>query len=290
VQAFFIDHQTGRLRSIGRAPTGGQGACHVSVTPCGRWVLVAHYQSGSVAALPVGNDGAPRPPTRVIEHRGSSVHPTRQTRSHAHSITPDRSGAFAIVADLGLDEIVVYPRDEQNGLGPDRVAHVSVAPGAGPRHVAWHPDGGHLYAVHELSGSVSVMDYRAQDGILSERQVVASVQPWTEECSGAEIVMHPGGRFLYTSIRGNDSIAVFAVAPDRSLRLVGVESTTGRTPRHFAIAPDGRHIIVAHQDSDDVVVFAIDTDTGLLRGTANRVHVPTPVCIRLPEPPPHRGA
>lgn len=282
VRAFAIE-ASGKLRLLNEQPSGGAGPCHVSVEPGGRCVLVANYGGGSVASLPIEADGRLAPAGSVIQHRGSGPNRQRQQGPHAHSINVDPTGRFALAADLGCDKVFVYRLDAAAGrLTSHDPPAVELAPGAGPRHLAFHPNGRFAYVINELDSTVTTLAYDAAAGRL---KVVASVSTLPPSFSGtnttADVHVHPSGKFLYGSNRGHDSIAVFAIADDGTLRPLAHESTRGRTPRNFALDPTGQYLLAANQDSDTVVVFRIDTQTGLLTLVGQPVALPRPVCIRF---------
>jgi 6-phosphogluconolactonase len=287
VSAFAIEAETGNLTFLNRQPSGGAAPCHLVVDRSGRNVLVANYTGGSVAVLRVGEDGRLGKTTAFVQHRGSSVHPRRQKGPHAHSINLDASNRFSFVADLGLDRVLVYRFDAAGGtLAPHETASVSVAPGAGPRHFAFHPDGRHAYVINELNSTVTAFAYRAEDGTLKELQTVSTLPAGFDgRNTTAEIQVAPGGKFLYGSNRGHDSIAVFAIDPGRgTLTCVEHESTGGKTPRNFGIDPTGAYLLAANQNSGTVVLFRIDSRTGRLEPTGGIIRVPQPVCVKFLRP------
>lgn len=282
VRAFAIE-ASGKLRLLNEQPSGGAGPCHVAVEPGGRCVLVANYGGGSVASLPIEEDGRLKSPASVIQHQGRGPNPRRQEGPHAHSINVDPTGRFALAPDLGCDKVFVYRLEAAAGrLVPHDPPAVALAPGAGPRHLAFHPNGQFAYVINELNSTVAALAY---DGAAGRLQVLSSVSTLPSDFSGsnttADIHVHPSGKFLYGSNRGHDSIAIFAIAGDGTLRPLGHQSTRGKTPRNFALDPSGQYLLAANQDSDTVAVFRIDTPTGLLSPLGEPVAVPRPVCIRF---------
>jgi 6-phosphogluconolactonase len=287
VGAFSIQPKTGKLTALGQQSSGGSGPCHVLVDHTGRWVLVANYGSGSVACLPIKEDGGLGAAWSAIQHSGSSVHPQRQQGPHAHGFALDRANRIALAADLGLDKIFIYRFDADRGkLGLKRPAWVDTRPGAGPRHLAFHPSGRWLYAINELDNTVTAYTYDAADGALAALESLSTLpEGFQGGNSTAEIAVHPSGKFLYGSNRGHNSIAIFAIDQQAGkLRPLGHESTQGKTPRSFAIDPAGRYLLAANQDSNNVVVFRIDPATGLLKSTGQPVEVPAPVCVVMTQP------
>ena len=284
VVAFAVAPDTGSLTLLNRQPSGGAGPCHVSVDKEGRNALAANYGSGSVCVLPIGEDGRLAEATAVIQHEGSGPDPRRQKGPHAHSIHLDPAGRFALAADLGLDKILVYRFDPARGaLAANDPAAASVAPGGGPRHLAFHPNGRFVFVINEMGCTVTAFGYDARRGALSEVQTASTLPAdYRGANSTAEVQVHPGGRFLYGSNRGHDSIAVFAVNGETGvLTPLGHQSTMGKTPRNFGIDPTGTFLLAANQNSDTLVVFRIDPQTGSLRPTGAVADVPSPVCVKF---------
>lgn len=289
VVAFAIDEGTGRLTRINEQPSGGAGPCHVSVDAEGRVVLAANYGGGSVICLGLEADGRLRPvvpgaPGGFLQHVGRSIDAKRQEKPHAHAIYATPGGRFAISCDLGIDKVLVHALDaERATLAPHGFA--AVKPGAGPRHFALHPDGRRGYAVNELDLTVTGFEFDPEAGTLAAFQTLSTLPPDVTDRAGfstAEIAVHPGGRFLYASNRGHNSIAMFSLdAASGRLQLLGVEPILGKTPRHFALDPTGRFLLAAGMDSNTVTVFAVDGSTGRLSFTGTSLDVPMPVCIRF---------
>ncbi|MCS7263367.1 MAG: lactonase family protein [Armatimonadetes bacterium] len=283
VSAFAIQPD-GSLQFLNQQPSKGIGPCHLIVDKTGKFVLVANYGSGSVTVLPILSDGRLGEPTSSIQHEGKSVNPKRQERPHAHSINLDPKNRFAIVADLGIDKLLVYRFDATKGtLKPNDTPFASTAPGAGPRHIAFHPNGKFVYSINELNSTVTAYRYDPSKGILTEVQTVSTLpEGFSGTNTTAEIQVHPSGRFLYGSNRGHDSIAIFAIEEAMGkLTLVGHQPTHGRTPRNFSIDPTGAYLFAANQDSDNIVVFRIDQQTGKLEPSGQTINVPTPVCVKF---------
>jgi 6-phosphogluconolactonase len=282
VSAFAIDEATGRLRLLNRVSSKGGAPCHLVVDATGRSVLVANYSGGSVASLPVADDGRLGPASAFVQHRGHGANPDRQAGPHAHAALLDAANRTALVADLGLDQILAYRFDAARGaLDPADPPSASVAPGSGPRHLAFTPDGRRLYVVTEMA--MTVTGFRYEAGRLTE-EATTSLLPEGQKPgpadSGAEIVVHPSGRFLYTSSRGPDVLTAFAI-DGKTGRLTFVDrvSSGGKTPRNFAIDPSGRFVLAANQRSDSVVAFRIDEKTGRLTPTGQVLEVGSPVCV-----------
>lgn len=292
VAAFAIDEKTGGLAARGAASTGGSYPCHVAVDPQGTVVLVANYGGGSAACLRLTAEGHLEPivadgsPAGLLQHtydrsgeRG--FNPTKQAAAHAHSADVSPTGQHTVVCDLGLDRVFLHAIDRERGTLAPRFS-VPLEPGAGPRHVALHPDGRRAWCVNELDFTVTGFRLSPDCGLAvgdSFSTLPADVTDRTG-FSCAEIAVHPNGRFLYASTRGHDSIAMFRIVDDTpDLEWLGVEPIRGRAPRHFAIDPTGRFLLAAGHHSDTVAVFAINPDTGRLTFTGHSIEVPSPVCI-----------
>ena len=282
VSAFAIDPGTGKLTLLNEVPSGGAGPCHIAVDKTGKYVLVANYGGGSLAVFPILKDGRLGEASAFVQHSGSSVNPQRQEGPHAHSVYVSPDNRFAICADLGLDEVLVYRFDAGKGtLAPNNPAFALVSSGAGPRHFAFHPSGKFGYVIDEMQSTVTVFSYDPASGALDVIQTVSTLpQEFKGESTAAEVAVHPSGKFLYGSNRGNDSIALFAInARKGTLTSLGHAPTLGKTPRNFVIDPTGSYLFVANQDSDNIVQFRIDRSTGLLTPTGQVLEVPSPVCV-----------
>jgi 6-phosphogluconolactonase len=284
VSAFAVDLQSGELKLLNQQPSGGSGPCHLVVDTAGKNVLVANYSAGSVAVLPLQKDGLLREPSTVIQHRGSGPDPQRQKGPHAHSINLDADNRLAFAADLGLDRILIYRFDADQGK---LVAHdppfAAVAPGAGPRHFAFHPSGKYAYVINEMHSTVTAFGYDSQAGKLQTLQTLATL-PADFQASNttAEVQVHPSGKFLYGSNRGHDSIAVFAIdTATGKLTPIQHQSTQGKTPRNFGIDPTGKYLLAANMDSSTLVSLRIDSASGVLRPTGHAIDVPFPVCVKM---------
>jgi 6-phosphogluconolactonase len=281
VSAFALDPVTGRLTLLNTQLSGGNMPTYISLDHTGRFVLVANYNSGSVAVLPILADGSLGARTGFDQHTGHSVNPSRQSSPHAHPIITDPTNRFALTCDLGLDKVLVYRFDDKTGvLTPNDPAFVSLPPGSGPRHLAFAPSGGILYVTSELANTVTAFTWNATTGTLTEFQSVSTLPAgFKGQSACAEIGLHPSGRFLYASNRGDDSLAVFTV--DQATGRLTLEQnipTGGKTPRGFSLDPTGGWIICANQDSDNVVVLKVDPATGRLAQVGAPVSVSNPVC------------
>jgi 6-phosphogluconolactonase len=284
VRAFAIDRSTGKLTPRNRVASHGATPAHLVVDGRGKNVLVANYNSGSAAVLPVKEDGSLAEASSVVQHSGSGPDPSRQRGPHAHSINVSPDNRFAIVADLGLDNVFLYRFDSDKGLlEPNDPPYVKVAPGAGPRHFAFHRDGRFGYVINEMASTVTAFVYDRSRGVLKELQTITTLpKGFTGRSTTAEVQVHPSGRYLYGSNRGHDSVAVFSI-DDRegTLTLVEITPTQGKTPRNFGIDPTGAFLLAAHQDTDNVVVFRVDAKTGRVTPTGQILEVGSPVCVKF---------
>jgi 6-phosphogluconolactonase len=284
VSAFAIDRGTGKLTFLNEVASRGADPCYVAVDKTGKYVLVANYTGGSVAVFPVREDGRLGAASAFVQHAGSSVNPARQEGPHAHSINLSPDNRFAIAADLGLDELLVYRFDPTQGtLAGNNPAFAKVNPGAGPRHFSFLPSGSFAYVINEMGSTVTAFSYDAAGGVLRALQTISTLpKGFAGQNDDAEVQAHPSGKFLYGSNRGHDSIAVFAIEAGRgTLTPVEHVSTQGKTPRNFGIDPTGSYLFAANQDSDNIVVFRIDPKTGRLTATGQTLEVPSPVCVKF---------
>lgn len=281
VSAFAIDAGSGGLTLLNRQASQGKSPCYVSVDRSGRYVLVANYAGGSVSSLPVRRDGGLGVARSVIQHEGSGADPVRQSAPHAHCIVPDPANRYVLVVDLGTDAVLTYRFDADTGSLTIVTPGTATKPGAGPRHLAFHPNGRFAYVVNELDSTISAFAYDAEHGALEEVQVTAASPGGTATPNHpGDVHVAPSGRFLYGSNRGDDTIAVFAIdASTGALAPVQQIATGGRTPRTFTLDPSGRFLLAPNQRSDSIVSFAVDAASGRLTPTGSRVEVPTPVCI-----------
>ncbi len=284
VRAFTIDRRTGKLRFLNEVASGGTIPCYVSLDRAAKSVLVANYGSGSVEVIHLLDDGRLGKITAFDRRAGTSVNPDRQEGPHAHWINVSPDNRYALSSDLGLDKVFVYRFDEKTGtLEPNDPAYAMVAPGSGPRHIAFAPSGRFVYLINELKSTITTFSYDAARGALRKLQTVSTLpNGFKGQSDGAEIAVSPSGKFVYGSNRGHDSIAVFAVDSQKgTLTAVERVSTQGKIPRHFAIDPTGSYLLVGNQASDSLVVFRIDQKTGRLSPTGQSLRVPSPACVRF---------
>lgn len=280
--SFRVDPLSGRLDTVQQTPPGdGPTPCHIAVDGTGRVAVAANYHLGLAAVLRLGADGSLGRPA-VVAHAGSGPHPTRQKTSHVHSANVSPDSRFAIVCDLGLDRVYTYGLDaDAPALLPGTPPFIAAAPAAGPRHLTFGASGRHAYAINELDNTIVAYDYAPALGRLAPRQTV-SVLPGgcAGEATAAEVRLHPGGRFLYGSCRGPDTLSVFAVDAQTGL-LTHVETVPcgGRGPRSFSLTPDGAWLVCAHQDSGSLCSFGVDPRSGRLSRVPGSRSVSMPVCV-----------
>lgn len=260
--AYSIDRSTGDLTELNRLDTRGPGTCHVNVDASGRTLALANYRGGSVESMRLSSDGSLAGPASFFQHRGSSINPRRQSEAHAHSVNFTPDNRILVVADLGMDKLMLYRvKPDSAELSPHSPTHVAIEAGSGPRHFSFHPDGKQAYVINELASTITVLQYDADQGSLSPVQTVSTLPDgFSGTNTTAEVVVHPSGRFVYGSNRGHDSIAVFVVDPgDGTLKPVQRASTLGNTPRNFRLDPTGSFLFAANQQSGNVVVFRLRT-------------------------------
>jgi 6-phosphogluconolactonase len=308
LSAFSIDRDkggraTGKLTFLNEVATRGADPCYVSVDKTGKYALVANYTGGSVAVFPIREDGSLGEAVTFVQHTGHGTNPQRQEGPHAHSIDLSPDNRFAYVDDLGLDELLVYKFDSAKGsLTPNNPPFAKLDPGSGPRHFALSPDGKFAYVVSEMQGTVTAFSNDAATGTLQRLQTISTLpkykiprpEDFKRVIEDAEIEIHPSGKFLYASNRGNsdsidsNSIAIFTVDAEKgTLTLREITPTFGKTPRSFEIDPTGTRLFVANQQSNNISVFRIDqrpdsylTKAGHLSG-GPAVDVPSPVCVKF---------
>lgn len=282
VSSFAIDRHTGKLTPLNTVASRGADPCHLTVDKGGSHVLVANYTGGSVAVLPVKADGMLGESSDFKQHLGSSVNPERQKEPHAHDVVLTPDNRFAVVADLGLDKLLVYRFDMEKGtLSPNDPPYGRVKPGSGPRHFALHPNGRWAYVINEMGNTITAFDWDGDQGSFHELQTLSTLpKDFTGENTTAELAVHPKGRYLYGSNRGHDSIAVYAIDPAKGiLTLIENAATLGKEPRNFALDPTGAYLFAANQNSNTVVAFRVNPRNGRLTPTGEKVEVFSPVCV-----------
>ncbi len=285
VSAFSVDPETGKLTFLNEVSSRGADPCYITVDHTGKYVLVANYTGGSVAVFPILADGKLGKASAFVQHTGHGADPKRQEGPHAHSIDLSPDNRFAFVDDLGLDELLTYKFDSSKGsLTPNDPPFAKLDPGSGPRHFALHPNGKFAYVVSEIKGTVTAFAHDPSAGTFRPLQTLTTLpKDFKGDIEDAEIEVHPSGKFLYASNRGDDNeIAIYRIDPDKgTLTPVGHVPTGGETPRNFEIDPTGKFLFAENSASNNVVIFRIDQATGKLTPTGEKVDVPSPVCIRF---------
>lgn len=283
VAAFQIEGHSGKLSPLNRQSTKGTASCYLAVDATGKSVLVANYLTGSVASYRVMADGSLSEPVSFVQHVGSSVDEARQKEPHAHCFVISPNNRFAYSADLGTDQIVCYTLDPTTAtLTPSPQSFVRTPPGAGPRHLTFHPNGRFLYVINELKNSVTLFDFLPDSGMLVERQTISTVPGDFKGTSHtADLKITPNGRFLYGTNRGHDSIAAYRIADDGQLNLIEIKPSLGKGPQNLAITADGTLLLCANMPGNNVATFRINQDNGTLKSAGSPIDIPSPSCIRI---------
>jgi 6-phosphogluconolactonase len=285
VEGFAINAVSGKLTPINQQSSEGDEAAFVTVDPSGRNVLAANYAAAAATVLPIDASGKLSPASCVIHETGSSVDPVRQTHAYTHSINCDPAGKFAITCDLGADKLFIYKLDADAGkLTPNDPPSVSVPAGSGPRHLTFSPNGKFVYQINEMGATVIAFSFDATAGRLTQIQSVKLLKDDVTGNTSAEVQIDPSGRFLYASNRlTTNYLTIFSIDPQSGeLTLVGYQDSLGKTPRNFRIEPTGRYMLLANQNSDNLVLFAIDQATGKLTPVGQPVPtVHGPICVKF---------
>ena len=281
VSAYKFDKKKKHLSLINQQPSGGNHPCYVTVDKTGKWVIAANYTGGSFSILKVNKDGHVAKPKSTIQHVGKSINKERQEKAHVHQTMLSDDNKYLLVADLGMDKLFVYDFDNANGTVTENTS-LSVSAGSGPRHVAFHPSNKYIYLTEELSGTVGAFTYDVNTGKLKLFQTISAVpEDYKGSFGGADIHVSPDGKFLYSSNRGElNDIAIFSIdAATGVLKVVGHQSSLGVKPRNLNFDPSGNFLLVANQDSDNISIFSVNHETGLLNDTGKSIAVPNPVCL-----------
>jgi len=283
VTAFSIDHAIGKLTQLNQVSSHGAGPCYVTLDKTGKFVLVANYDSGTVATFPILPDGKLGEAASVIQHSGHGSDPQRQEGPHAHEIELSPDNRFAVAADLGLDKLLVYKFDAATGkLQPNDPPYVEIDPASGPRHFAFTPNGKFAYVLAEMKSTVTALSFDARTVTMHKLQTISSLPPdFKGHNDTAEIRVSPSGKFVYASNRGSDTIAVFSIAHDGKLALVEYAPTQGKTPRGFALDPSGGYLFAANQESNNIVVFRVDPKSGKLKPAGQVLEAPAAVDVKF---------
>lgn len=278
VSAFHFDN--GHLSFINKEPSMGDDPCYITISKNGKWAIVADYSSGSGAVYPINKDGSLSEAVSVIKHYGHGTDMSRQQSPHIHSTVLSPDNKFLFVQDLGIDKIKEYSFNKQTGKLIEKDS-LKLKDGSGPRHFIFHPNGKWAYLTQEMGGTVTAFQY--SNGKLKTTQTISVFsKPFHQYFTNADIHISKDGRFLYASTRDSANfISIFKINPSSgTLSLIGHQSVLGKTPRNFNIDPSGNYLLVANQNSDNIVIFKINHQTGMLTDTGNRIDVGNPVCIK----------
>jgi 6-phosphogluconolactonase len=282
ISAFNFNPASGELKFINSASSGGDGPCYVEVDEKDKYVFSANYGAGSLAAIRVNDDGSLNDDVQSIRHEGSSIHKD-QKKPHVHTAVMSPDNKFLLVTDLGTDKVHTYRFSPggRDALAPANPAFVSTKAGAGPRHLTFHPNGKFVYVVNELDGSVDAFAYK--DGKLTSLQTITMLREgFNGTIEAADIHCSEDGKFLYASNREeSNEIVIYNIRKNGQLKFAGRQSVLGKAPRNFVIAPGGKYLLVANQNSDEIVVFLRNAKTGLLTDTGSRISVGRPVCLKF---------
>ena len=281
LSSYAIHPDSGELKLTSKADSVGASPPHAGIHPSGLHAYVAHYGSGQVVALPIDHDGRIGRADGVIQHEGASVH-RRQKSPHPHQVRPAANGKFITVSDLGTDRLVTYPTGPSGDVSAEASGELILPPGTGPRHHAVHPSGRFLFLTGEINGTLSVVEFSESAGAirLLGTYPVALDDCDSMSCSPAEVVVHPSGKVVYVSVRGNNSIAVFDFDESTgTVTLRGSEPTRGSTPRNFAIDPSGKWLIVANQNPGSLVMFRLNPDSLWPERAGFSLETPAPTCV-----------
>lgn len=279
----YLRQPDGTLTALASAVTGGASPCYISQSPDGRFVATANYMGGNVSIFNVAADGAVRGEPQLLQHSGRGPNSERQEAPHAHWVqwSPDQTRIY--VVDLGIDEVKVYDFDGVTGTASNGRTALSLQPGDGPRHLYFHPTSSHAYILNELSNTITVVQTQP-DGHLTEVQRVTTLPAdFTAHSQAAHLYITTNGRFLYASNRGHNSIAAFAIGAAGQLNLIDITSTEGDWPRHFVVLEDLGRLIVANQESNNLVALTVHAD-GSLTPSGAAVTLPQATFIGVGQP------
>lgn len=284
VSAFSFNKTSGKLKFLNTVLSGGDDPCYVAAGNNNKWVAVANYTGGSVAVFPVNKNGSLEPYSQLIQDSGSSINKVRQEKAHVHESVFSPDNNYLFTPDLGMDKVMIYKFKStlKKPLQPASPAFVNATPGSGPRHITFHPNKKFAYLIHEMGGTVTAYSYN--NGKLKEiEELPAHPVGFKGVIGSAEVFTSPDGKFLYASNRGDENtITIFSINPSTGkLKLIGYQTVFGKAPRNFIIDPTGNYLLVANQDSDNIVIFKRDKKTGLLKETKEQIKLPKPVCLQM---------
>jgi 6-phosphogluconolactonase len=284
ISSFLFNPTSGKLTFLNRVGSGGAGPCYVSVDDKNKYVFAGNYGSGSLSAIPLKEDGSLGTDPQFIQNEGSSTDKSRQQGPHVHCTVLSPDNHFLLTSDLGTDKVSIYQFDASRvsqPLSPAEPAFVSVKAGTGPRHITFHPNSKYAYLIQEMGAMITVFDYKS--GQLVEKQTITMLAPdFNGKVGAADIHISPDGKFLYGSNRGNaNELVIYSINKKGLLSYVGRQPAQGKVPRNFAIDPSGNFLLVANQDSNEIIIFKRDKKTGLLTPTGGRIQISKPVCLKF---------
>ncbi len=284
ISSFAFNRTTGDIIFINRVSSGGSSPCYITVDDGSRYVFAGNYGSGSLCAVPIKENGSLGEDIQYIQQEGSSIDKSRQKGPHVHCTVLSPDNKYLLTADLGTDKVCIYRYDAariSQPLTPADQAFISVKAGIGPRHIVFHPDSKFAYLISEMSGMITVFDYK--DGKLFEKQMITMLSPdFKGRVGAADIHISPDGKFLYGSNRGDaNELVYYRIDNKGKLEYIGRQQTMGKSPRNFVIDPTGNFLLVANQDSDEIIIFKRDQKTGSLTPTGERIQVNKPVCLKF---------
>ena len=281
VSAFAFDKKSGTLSFINKESSQGNDPCYIDIDKNGTWLAVANYSGGSASLLPIHADGSVGASTSQVQYFGKGVNAARQEKPHVHCAQFSNDGNHVALTDLGTDQLYIYPFDKSNhDFDGHHVIITKVAPGAGPRHVVFHPTQKYVYLIEELTGSISVFHW-VENKLVLLQNIIMIPPSMLEGNTGADIHVSEDGKFLYASVRGKiNEIRCFAILKNGTLKAIGTQGTKGINPRNFTIAPSGNYLLVGNQSSDNIVVFKRNKKTGLLKDINKTISLGKPVCLK----------
>jgi len=282
--SFLFNKASGELSFLNKVSSGGSGPCYVSVDERNKFVFAGNYNNGSLAAVALKEDGSLGADSQYIQHKGSGIDKGRQKGPHVHCTVLSPDNKYLLTSDLGTDNINIYKFDETKAnqpLSPAEQDSVAVKPGSGPRHLTFHPDSKTVYLIHEMGSMITAFDYK--NGKCTEKQTITMLSPdYKGRVGAADIHVSADGNFLYASNRGDaNEIVIYSIDKKGRLTFAGRQPCLGKSPRNFVIDPSGNYLLVANQDSNEIIIFKRDQKTGLITPTGGKIQVSKPVCLKF---------
>jgi 6-phosphogluconolactonase len=283
VAAYSFNKANGKLTYINKQESGGKHPCYLTIDKTGKWIIAGNYSSGSLSVLPVKPNGSLDTAIQIVQHEGHGVVEGRQDDPHVHATVLSKDNKTLYVPDLGIDKLMMYKFNNKSGLLTDApMPFVMTEPGTGPRHFDFHPNNKFAYLVEELTGTVSVFEIYKDGSLESIQNISALPRDFDGAIGSADIHVSTDGKFLYVSNRGeSNTIGIFKINSSTGLLTwIDHQSTLGKTPRNFSLDPSGNFLLVANQNTDDIIIFKRNKNTGLLTDTGKKINVPSPVCLK----------